>query len=621
MLKKLLNLIKYDVLIINILGEKKQNLIHIGFSILPAIFAGLMEGISYGSLLLAVNVLRGEPATSLQFLSKLCGFVSRLSINKQFIFYITLALLIQFLRSSFIFISNFIVAKLSLKITTNLKHKINKQIFNFSYTFVSKFQAGDLINYNQSTVAIPAVLSSANNALIALSMGMISFLCLIKIDFILTGALIFFFFLVNFLYKSLLKKVRAMSLELSKDEVEFSAQANQNINGIKLIHSFNKQNYIVEKTKNILFKIASQLTKLTFWQTLIYAFGEIIGISVISLLLIFGAFLMHHKPSFLAYLLMYIFIAYRLATRMQLFMDSLTAVSMQSGNLKRIRDFIKEEDKEFIKKDGITFSNFKNEILFQNVSFTYIERNKNAIENVNFSIMKNQTTAFVGKSGSGKSTIIDLLLQLYSPTNGIVSVDSHNLMSISLESWRKKIGIVNQDVFLFHDTIENNIKFANENATEEEIYKVCEKAYANDFILKLPQKFKTIVGEKGQRLSGGERQRIALARALIKNPDILILDEATSQLDSYSEKCITNAIENLKKEKTIIVIAHRLSTIANADKIIVIDKGKIIETGNHNDLLKKKNIYYHLWNIQSQKKSSDGDFLDFDSLGKILSNN
>ena len=584
-------------------GEKKKNIYLLIINFLPAVLAGLMEGLSYGSLLLSVSVLRGDQITSVPIFSFLNSFVQSLSQNRQFLFFIILALAIQFIRSSFIFLSQYVISQVALKIAVKMQIKIYRQIFNFSYPFVSKYQAGDLINYNTSPGVIPAVLMQLNNGLSSLIMGFISLAWLIKIDYVLTFFLLLFFFSVNALYKLLLRRLNNLSVNLTKDEVKFSSKTNQNINGMKLIHMFQRQDSIVDKTKTILTKIAESNAQINFWRTLIQSFGEIIGIVVIGLMLIVGAFLLRHTESFISSLLVFIFIAYRLATRLQMFMNSLAEIVSAKGPLTRLVQILKDDDKEYLPSSGTELKSFTNKIHFKDISFNYNERKKPALDNFNFSFNKGKTYALIGKSGAGKSTLIDLLLNLYNPTKGSISIDGINLNNISLSSWREKIGIVNQDVFLFHDTIEDNIKFGNDKASVAEIIKASKLSYAHEFIEKLPKKYQTITGEKGHKLSGGERQRVALARALIKNPEILILDEATSQLDSHSEKLIQTAIDKLRTEKTIIIIAHRLSTIVNADEILVLNEGKLLEKGSHDELLQKQGHYSYFWNIQSKKQT------------------
>ena len=227
------------------------------------------------------------------------------------------------------------------------------------------------------------------------------------------------------------------------------------------------------------------------------------------------------------------------------------------------------------------------EIKFTNVGFAYPKTNEAAIKNINISIKGSSTAALVGHSGAGKSTIINLLPRFYDPKEGQIEIDGKNISEVSLFSLRKNISMVSQDIILFDDTVRANIAYAKLNASEDEIKKACDFAAASDFIEKLPQSYNTMIGENGIKLSGGQKQRISIARAVIKNSPIILLDEATSSLDSESEEKVQNAIINLTKNKTTLVIAHRLSTIIRADKIFVLNQGEIVDTGTHNELLKK----------------------------------
>jgi len=265
---------------------------------------------------------------------------------------------------------------------------------------------------------------------------------------------------------------------------------------------------------------------------------------------------------------------------------------------KRISNVI---DKNISIKENKNFPNLKienSDINFKKVSFKYETTEKKAIKNINLEIKGNTMTAFVGHSGAGKSTIINLLPRFYDPQEGDILIDNQNIKKISLKSLRQNLSLVSQDVILFDDTIKNNIAYANENASDEQINRACKFAAADEFINKLPQKYSTLVGENGIRLSGGQKQRISIARAILKESPIILLDEATSSLDADSEEVVQNAILNLTKNKTTLVIAHRLSTIHKADKIFVLKAGEIIDSGNHEFLINNCEEYKSLYKKQ-----------------------
>ena len=265
---------------------------------------------------------------------------------------------------------------------------------------------------------------------------------------------------------------------------------------------------------------------------------------------------------------------------------------------KRISKII---DKEIEIKDekNLPKLNLKNtNIKFNNVSFKYTSTDEQAIKNISLNIQGNTMAAFVGHSGAGKSTIINLLPRFYDPQEGYIEIDGQNIKDVSLNTLRKNLSMVSQDVVLFDDTIKNNIAYAKSDATTLEIQKACEFAAADEFIQKLPKGYDTIIGENGIRLSGGQKQRISIARAILKESPIILLDEATSSLDAESEEIVQNAILNLTKNKTTLVIAHRLSTIHNANKIFVLKNGKIVNSGDHNYLIENCGEYKSLYKKQ-----------------------
>ncbi len=261
---------------------------------------------------------------------------------------------------------------------------------------------------------------------------------------------------------------------------------------------------------------------------------------------------------------------------------------------------LKNENSE-IGNGDIAFSKLENKIELNNVSFSYVD-NFNVLNNVDLTINAGQTTAIVGSTGSGKSTLIKLLLRLYEINSGSISYDSNNLKDIELSSLREKIGLVSQDVFLFEGNVIENIAYGDLSASESEVWNAAQKSEADEFINNLPKKEKTIVGERGQKLSGGQRQRISIARAILKNPEILILDEATSSVDNETEAAIQRSLDILKKDRTVIVIAHRLSTVRNADIIYVLENGSVVESGNHESLLNIEGVYSKLWSVQTGEK-------------------
>ena len=249
-------------------------------------------------------------------------------------------------------------------------------------------------------------------------------------------------------------------------------------------------------------------------------------------------------------------------------------------------------------ENAVNLNQFENHIAFKDVSFHYDESSQEVLKNVDFSIKSGQILALVGPSGAGKSTLVDLIPRFYDVTSGAINIDGKNIKDVKLDSLRSLMGIVTQETFLFDDSVKANIAYGLDSVSDDVIKKAAIAANADEFIEELPEGYDTIIGERGVKLSGGQRQRIAIARAIVKNPPILILDEATSSLDTESEKIVQDAIETLMHNRTVVVIAHRLSTVHNADKIIVLDKGLIVDTGTHQELINKDGIYKQLHNMQ-----------------------
>jgi len=254
---------------------------------------------------------------------------------------------------------------------------------------------------------------------------------------------------------------------------------------------------------------------------------------------------------------------------------------------------------DIISNDGaVEIKEFKDNISFNDVWFQYNSNNGMVIKGINLIIKKGEVIALVGSSGAGKSTLVDMIPRFHDVTKGSINIDNHDIRNITLNSLRRQIGVVTQETILFNDTVKNNISYGRVDAGMNDIHKAAESAYAHDFIMEMPSGYDTVIGERGVKLSGGQRQRLSIARAILKNPAILILDEATSSLDTESEKMVQQALENLMKDRTTFVIAHRLSTVLNAGRIVVIDDGRIVETGRHNELLAHGGIYKKLYEMQ-----------------------
>lgn len=294
-----------------------------------------------------------------------------------------------------------------------------------------------------------------------------------------------------------------------------------------------------------------------------------------------------------------IFMIYTPAKRLAAAQNTLQQVGAPLDRVDRLLQEQKEEGGK------VALHGFDDRILFDNVSFRYEGTDDDALHNVSLSVKKGEIVAFVGRSGAGKTTLVDLIPKFYVPVEGKIYIDGVDLSDVGLSSLRSLVGIVSQDIILFNDTVRSNIAYGNPAASEEDVINAAKAGYAHEFVLQLPDGYDTVIGERGVRLSGGQRQRLSIARAILKNPPILILDEATSSLDTASEIMVQKALENLMTDRTAFVIAHRLSTVRRADRILVLDKGMIVESGTHDELLAAGGIYKNLYNLQFDDSAAE----------------
>ena len=376
-----------------------------------------------------------------------------------------------------------------------------------------------------------------------------------------------------------------------------NSKLQETLSGIRIIRAFATEGYEInnfKKKNNNLKKIAVRSAR---YNAKANSIMEALNYIIIALLLMFSGYRVlrakNFTPGDFVTIIGAISSMYTPAKRA---MTRFNAISVNLSSITRVSEILEEIPNIVNRPDCIKFENFLNNINFENVDFKYKDNPEKILKNINLTVKKGETVAFVGNSGGGKSTLVNLIPRFFDVSNGSIKIDGTDIRNYDIKSLRKAIGIVPQETFLFAGTILSNIRYGRQNATREEIVEAAMQANAHEFIESLPDGYDTEIGERGVKLSGGQKQRIAIARAILENPQILILDEATSALDNESEKLVQDALEKLMKGKTTFVIAHRLTTIENSNKIVVIQKGEIKEIGNHNELLSKNGIYKALYN-------------------------
>ena len=378
------------------------------------------------------------------------------------------------------------------------------------------------------------------------------------------------------------------------------SQIEEMISGLRVIKAFNAESHINEKFEADNEEYTKLMNRINRIRFLASPLSEFLATVAVVIILCFGGtmILMSNSTFSSEALIGYLLIFSQLIQPAKSLSTAWFNVKKAMASVDRVNEILNAENPIVNTQGNEEIKEFKEEIEFRNVKFSY-NSDAEVLHGINFKIKKGQTVALVGQSGSGKSTIVDLIPRFYDVTEGEILIDGKNIRDYKLKELRNLMGYVNQTPILFNDTILNNIKFGQEGSSKEDIERAAKIANAYDFIMETEKGFETNIGDGGCKLSGGQRQRISIARALLKNPPILILDEATSALDTESERLVQEAIEQLMKNRTSIVVAHRLSTIKNADIIIVLNEGQIVEVGKHEELIAKQGIYYKLHNLQN----------------------
>ncbi len=421
---------------------------------------------------------------------------------------------------------------------------------------------------------------------------------MVNISWQLTVFSILYLPVVALIIGSIVKRLRHPAQQGQERMGEMVSVMEESLSGVKAIKSYNAFGYISSKFRKINQVMSDILLSMARKQQAASPMSEFLGITAISVVLVFGGSLVTKGVMTAAGFVAYIAAFSQLTRPLRSFIDQFANINQGIAAGERIFSIIDAESAVQDKADAVALEEFKDKIEFKNISFSY-DASREVLHDVSFTVRKGETVALVGPSGGGKSTLSELIPRFYDPAVGEISIDGKPLAEYTQESLREKMGIVSQDTILFNDSIRANIAMGREDATEEQIIAAAKIANAHDFIMQTEAGYDTNVGDRGMKLSGGQRQRLSIARAVLRNPEILILDEATSALDTESEKLVQEALTSLLEGRTSVVIAHRLSTIHNADRIIVIDSGRIAEQGTHAELMERNGIYAKLIEMQS----------------------
>ena len=511
-----------------------------------------------------------------------------------------IVLIMFFIKNLFRYLALFFLTPIRNGVIHDIRMDLHKKILALDLAFIGSKRKGDLTSrLTSDLVEIEWSIMGGLEMFFKDPISIILYLStLIFISPQLTVFVIILFPIAGILIGYIGKSLKNSSKKGQDKLAYIMSIIDENIFGLRIIKTFNAENFInskFEKSSNEYKKIMNSILRK---KDLSSPMSELLSTVVMVIVMWFGGQLVLSENSMLSpqEFIGYILIFSQIIPPVKSLTTSYYYIQKGSAAAERVYEILDQENTIVNKKDVHKISNLKNSINFIIKSFKY--ENKNVLQNINFTIKKGQKVALVGHSGGGKTTLADLLPRFYDLEDGEINIDNINIKDIDLFNLRNIISIVSQDSILFNDSIYNNIKIGNLNATKEDIINAAKAANAHEFILKCEDSYQTNIGNSGEKLSGGQKQRISIARAILKNPEILILDEATSSLDSESENLIQEALTNLMKDRTSLVIAHRLSTIENADNIIVLKDGKIIEQGSHSTLIAKNGSYKKLYDLQ-----------------------
>ena len=517
---------------------------------------------------------------------------------------IFLAILITgifFLKNLFRFLAQYFLAPIRNGIVRDIRIKLNNKILNLPLSYYNKSKKGDLVS--SLTADVIEVEHGVLNILEVLVKEPLTILVSLVVLFAISYKLTLFVFLlilvIAFLIGALGKSLKKPSFQGQQQLGQIASLYDETITGIRIVKAFTAEKYRMlqfDKESNKFFHLMNKVLRKRFLSS---PLTEFLSIAVFSSIVWFGGNEVlsgNVKDSvFIVYLLMFA----SLIAPAKSFSGAFYTLQKGLGAMQRIDKILLAKDQIKEEENAQEIKSFTNEIAFENVSFSYKNYdNENVIDDFSLKVKKGDMIALVGPSGAGKSTLADLLPRFYDVLEGQITVDGQDIRKYKKNDLRALMGVVTQEALLFNDTIRQNIAFGVD-AKQADIIEAAKIANAHDFIMQMPKGYDTIIGDRGMNLSGGQRQRLTIARAILKNPPILILDEATSALDSESEKLVQEALNKLMRNRTSIVIAHRLSTIQYADEIVVIDKGKVVEKGNHISLLAKNGLYKKLVELQA----------------------
>ena len=588
----------------------------VGLNVFFNILYALFSAISFVAMIPMLNVLFGTtPKVDTKptftdfseiktYLTDLLNYEISQTVTedplKALVFSIVLILILFFLKNLFNYLALFFITFLRNGILKDLRNDMFEKITVLPISFFSEKKKGDTIaRMTADVLEIQHSFLSILEILVREPLTIVfTLLLMFNINTSLSLFVLAFIPISGLIISSIGKALKRKSDKVQQEQGEFLSQIEETLGGLRIIKAFHAEGQFFDKFKTSTQRFFLFSNTLINRQNLASPMSEFMGIGVIGGLLWFGGKMVLIDQTlsgtvFMAFMLL----AYNILTPAKAISKAAYTIKKGDAAAERVLHLLETKNSIVEPKNPIKIDAFNEKIHFESIAFSY--DNKPFIKNFSLTIKKGQMVAFVGASGSGKTTLANLINRFYDVNDGEIKIDGIDIKSIGKKNLRSLIGVVTQEAILFNDSIYNNIALGNVNAKEEDVVKAAKIANAHEFISQLPEGYQTNIGDRGDKLSGGQKQRLSIARAILKNPPILVLDEATSALDTASEKLVQDALEKLMQERTSMVIAHRLSTIQKADLIVVMDKGAIIEQGTHSELIHKGGAYKRLVELQN----------------------
>ncbi len=521
------------------------------------------------------------------------------------IFLSIFVILTSLLSNLFRYLGQRTMEAMRVRALQRLRNDVFNNVMKLHAGYFSNERKGDIISKISSDVQV-VQFCITNTLLVAFRdpFQIIGFMiALVVASWQLTIFSILFLPIVALVIGSIVKRLRKSATQVQERFADMVSLMDESLSGIKVLKGYNAVDYTVGKFRKINALFSRISLSMAWRQQLASPVSEFLGIAAAAVLMIYGGSLVLSGDLKASTFIMYLAIFTQITRPLRSFTDAFANINQGIAAGERVLALLDEKSEINDAPDAVEMTGLKHEIEFRDVRFSY--DSKEVIRGVSFKIKKGETVALVGPSGGGKSTLSDLIPRFYDVQSGQILIDGIDIRKYTLESLRRYMGLVSQETILFNDTIENNLRLGKQDATEDEVRQAAIVANADTFIRETEHGYQTNIGDRGMKLSGGQRQRLSIARAVLKNPEILILDEATSALDTESEKLVQNALDALLQGRTSLVIAHRLSTIYNADRIIVIDHGQIVEQGTHRELMALRGVYARLIEMQQSGDSNN----------------